>query len=186
MLFTVFTAVPATAQEFYLDIGNDSAQINYSPRSAYETSLPWGVSLFWNNDNDKLAKAYIATPLEGNGFTAWLFSASLGLFYLDLNQADAGTTGILAGFHAGYRFLTSTPLSIIFTAEVSPDLLNTGDDITTMNQFTGRLQADLSPYVHAHLGYRFYSVTFDDEVRFKNKDSLDFEEGVFLGFTLTF
>ena len=180
-----FLAMPLAAQEFYLDMSRDSARIGYSPKSVYETSFPWGLGVYWNDDHDVLASAYVETPLDSNSFTQWIFSAKLALFYLNLDRPDASTAGISAGVSAGYKFLTSFPLSLVFTAETSPDLLNTGGDISRLDQLSGRLQADLSPYLRAHLGYRFYSAHLD-EILFNHKDSLDFEEKVFFGFTLVF
>ena len=185
LLAFCLVAVPGFAQEFYVDWAGDSARLDYSPSNAYQAGLPWGVDVYWNSDRDLLSGLYLATPFEGSGFTAWLFSAEVALFYLSLDDADASTAGVSVSFSAGYKFLTPMPTSLIFTAEVSPDILNTGSDIEQLNQFSGRLQTELSPYLRGYLGYRLYSVDFD-QVRFKHKDNFDFEDSFFLGFSLLF
>ena len=180
------SSAPGFAQEFYLDWAGDSAKINYSPSNTYDASLPWGTDVYWNRDADLLTGLYIATPLEGSGFTEWLFSVKLSLFYLSLDTYNASTLGVSVGFNAGYKFLTTMPTSIILSATLSPDVFNTRNEIDSVSQFSARLQADLSPYLRGYLGYRVYTANLN-KGHFPNRDDkVNFEDSLFLGFGLLF
>lgn len=177
--------MPVSAQEFYLDWAGDSAEVHYSPSNTYDSSLPWGGNIYWNSDGDLLTSLYIATPLERSGFTEWLFSVRLSLFYLSLDNLNASTAGVSVGFNAGYKFLTSIPTSLVFSAALSPDIFNTGQDIDRVNQFGAHLQAELSPYLRGYLGYRVYTANLN-QTNFPDKDKATLDDSLFLGFSLLF
>ena len=176
-----------------ISFSESSAELGISTGGDYTDIVDFGITGYYNEDNDVLISLDMLTALSGDSSSPWLFSLGAKAFALvlkiqetkQLEEENETYFGAAVSFRTGYQFLTAIPLAAVMDIGYSPDILNNGD-IQNIRQFGAFLEVLLSPSAIAQVGYRKYTASFDSETSHLGENDKDFEDNVVLGIKLQF
>lgn len=163
-----------------LQLSDKTARVGILSESDWMSEIyRFEAGLQYNNNKDYVIDTSILYTNKG------LVDPNLDLgfkakgVFVSIDKPNMDAYGVLLGVYGRYWLPTSVPAAIVAEGMISPQIITFGDG-KSMSEVMVRAQVQLLRNLNGFVGYRRYSLDFDEI------STIELEDGVHVGIEMTF